>query len=310
MKSSQGVQLVTVDSDREGQRLDNFITARLPGVPRSLVYRLIRTGQVRINGRRAKPATRLVRGDEVRLPPAHVSAGQQGDVPDNAVKAVMSAIIGQHEDFLVLNKESGMAVHGGSGLAWGLIDALRKQFPDESLELVHRLDRETSGCLLVARNLQALRFLRSQFAAHNVEKKYLCALNGRMREDKIIVDEPLVSIERGGERLMAVGEGGKPARTILTLLAHYGPYSYVEAEPETGRTHQIRVHAAHLGLPIAGDTKYSSKAQCREVKKLGLKRLFLHAHSLRFEYPEGEVQQFGLPLPEALRSFLDTISRL
>ncbi|MBT8061317.1 MAG: RluA family pseudouridine synthase [Gammaproteobacteria bacterium] len=307
-KNKRGARTVGVDENHDGQRLDNFIASELPGIPRSLVYRLIRTGQVRINGGRAKPAVRLCRGDQVRVPPAHVSDSKPGDVPDAALQAVRKAIVAEHDDYLVINKESGMAVHGGSGLAWGLIDALRKCYPEESPELVHRLDRETSGCLLVARNLKTLRELRRQFAKHSVDKRYLCLLDGRFREDKWVVNEPLEAIERGGERMMAVGEQGKPAQTTFSLLGHYGDYSYVEAMPLTGRTHQIRVHAAHLGLPLAGDSKYASNAQCRRARKLGLRRLFLHAHALGFEHPPGETQQFGIPLPDDLRSFLDRLA--
>lgn len=308
MKNSQGARTVEVDENRHGQRLDNFITSQLPGVPRSLVYRFIRTGQVRINGGRAKPAARLSRGDQVRIPPAHVATPRTGEAPESLVRALGDAIIAEHDDFLVINKDSGMAVHGGSGLSWGLIDALRQRFPEDEMELVHRLDRETSGCLLVARNLPALRELRKQFADHRVEKRYLCLLDGRFPEDKWTVNEPLLPVERGGERMMAVGEGGKPAQTTFSLLGRYAAYSYVEAVPRTGRTHQIRVHAAHMGLPLAGDKRYADKAQCRRARKLGLRRLFLHAHALKFEYPQGESQQFGIPLPDDLRDFLDKLA--
>lgn len=307
MKNSQGARTVEVDQGRDGQRLDNFVTNQLPGIPRSLVYRLIRTGQVRINGGRAKPASRLSHGDLVRIPPARVASPRQGEAPESVVRSLDRLVLAEHPDYLVVNKESGMAVHGGSGLAWGLVDALRQRYEGEDVELVHRLDRETSGCLLVARNRPALRELRQQFAGHRVEKRYLCLLDGRFREDKWVVDEPLVAIERGGERMMAVGEDGKPAQTTFSLLGHYGDYSYVEAIPTTGRTHQIRVHALHLGLPIAGDTRYASKAQCRKARKRGLRRLFLHAHALKFEYPQGEIQQFAIPLPAELREFMDSL---
>jgi 23S rRNA pseudouridine955/2504/2580 synthase len=296
-----------VPEERDGQRLDNFIQAQLPGVPRSVIYRVIRKGQVRINGGRAKPGTKLVTGDMVRVPPAHISVGGPAHVPAGILAKIKSSIFHEHSDFLILNKPSGMAVHGGSGIKWGVIDALRQLYPKEEIELVHRLDRETSGCLLLSRNLKALRVLRKQFESRSTQKSYLCLAQGRINEDRQTVDQPLAKVERRGERFMQISESGKPAVTEFRLLEHYGRQSFIEAIPLTGRTHQIRVHAASLGTPLAGDSKYSSESSLEYWKANGLQRLFLHAHGLAFEYPEGNEQQFNIPLPDELRSVLDAI---
>lgn len=299
--------LTKVPEERDGQRLDNFIQAQLPGVPRSVIYRVIRKGQVRINGGRAKPGTKLASGDMVRVPPAHISTGGPAHVPANILEKIKSSIFHEHADFLVLNKPSGMAVHGGSGIKWGVIDALRQIYSNEEIELVHRLDRETSGCLLLSRNLKALRTLRKQFESRTTRKSYLCLAQGRITEDRQIVDQALAKAERSGERFMQVSESGKPAITEFRLLEHYGRQSFIEAIPLTGRTHQIRVHAAFLGTPLAGDSKYSSESSLDYWKTKGLQRLFLHAHGLAFEYPEGIEQQINIPLPQELRSVLDAI---
>lgn len=304
-KEGRKVQMVRVPEDKAGQRLDNFIAAQLPGLPRSAVYRVIRKGQVRINGGRAKPDTRLAGGDEVRVPPAFVKEKTTVWIPDAAMAEVKSSVHFQNDDFVLVNKPSGMAVHGGTNIRWGVIDALRQLFPEEGIELVHRLDRETSGCLLVARNARALSELREQFRARTTSKRYLCLTNGRLLEDRVTVDAPLGRFEKSGERFMEVAEDGKQAKTEFRLLEHYGNASFVEAIPVTGRTHQIRVHAAHLGLPLAGDGKYSSESQQQLWKNRGLTRLFLHAHCLSFEYPQGQEQQFNLQLPDDLRAALD-----
>jgi len=306
-RAGQKVRKVAVTGDRAGQRLDNFVAAQLPGVPRSVIYRVIRKGQVRVNGGRARPAARLAAGDEVRIPPAHVSPAGSALVPERVIQQLRPAILMEQAGFLALDKPAGLAVHAGSGVRWGVIDALRQMFPDQELELAHRLDRETSGCLLVARGLPALRELRRQFRSGATEKRYLCLTQSRMREDRILVEEPLLKIERGGEWMVQVDPDGKPAVTEFRLLEHYGRHSFVEALPRTGRTHQIRVHAAQLGLPLAGDAKYGRQADLKAWRSKGLNRLFLHAHGLRFEYPAGEVWQLNAPLPDELRGLLDAL---
>ncbi|MDX1460301.1 MAG: RluA family pseudouridine synthase [Xanthomonadales bacterium] len=290
--------------DRDGQRLDNFIQAQLKGVPRSLVYRLIRTGQVRINGGRAKPATRLAAGDEVRLPPATVTADKPAAIPEWALQAVRNRIVERTESYFVVNKPSGMAVHAGSGLAWGLVDVMRTLMPDEAIELVHRLDRETSGLLLLARDASSLRALRLCFSKHRADKRYLCLVHGVPADSRMVVDAPLAESRRGGEKTMTVAEQGKPALTEFLLLERYGPYSYLEARPRTGRTHQIRAHAAHMGTPLAGDSRYGTAALAALDRESGLDRLFLHAHSLSLEFPEGQSVHYNAPLPQRLSAFL------
>jgi 23S rRNA pseudouridine955/2504/2580 synthase len=304
---SSGVQRVQVDADRAGQRLDNFLSARLKGVPKSAVYRMIRTGQVRINGGRCKAATRLEQGDEVRIPPAHTR--DKGDivVSDRVIRQIEESIIYQSKDLLVINKPSGMAVHSGSGLPWGLIDVVRQDRPGEFIELVHRLDRDTSGCLVLARNGAALSHLTAQFRDTLVQKRYLCLMNGQMRDAIIEVDAPLRKVQSGKQGLVEVSEHGKAALTRFHLLQAYRESSYAEAELFTGRTHQIRAHAKHIGLPLAGDDRYSGRESLKKWKKRGLGRIFLHAHRLGLNAPSGESMTFDAPLPAPLREVLDSL---
>jgi len=277
-------------------------------VPRSLIYRLIRTGQVRVNGGRSKPRARLRAGDDVRVPPARIAAANETAVPAGGLQRIRDAVLHEHPDFIVLDKPAGIAVHGGSGIRWGVIDALRQLYRGESLELVHRLDRDTSGCLLVARHAASLRDLRRQFRSRSTEKRYLCLLHGRLPEPRMKVEAPLARGERGGERFMQVAADGKPSVTLFRLLEHRGPHSFVEALPLTGRTHQIRVHAAYIGHPLAGDVKYATEEMLAFWRSVGLKRLFLHAQQLGFEYPPGELRQFHAPLPGELRAVLDALN--
>lgn len=307
-KNSQGgVRIETVDRHHDGQRIDNFLSARLKGLPRSLVYRLIRTGQVRINGGRCKPATRIAEGDQVRIPPARVREGEEAVISDRTLQQVRACILHRDDELMVIDKPSGMAVHGGSGLPWGLIDVLRRLFPGEFLELVHRLDRETSGCLVLARSGAALDWLSAQFREGQVDKRYLCLMDGVLPEAVLDVEAPLARVQAGKERKVVVDAGGKPARTRFRLLEGYRRATYAEAELFTGRTHQIRVHARHIGLPLAGDQKYSDKASLKRWRSLGLKRLFLHAHFVGFEFPQGRAVQFTAPLPDGLRELLGAL---
>ena len=302
---SSGVHLVRVDSDRAGQRLDNFLSAQLKGVPKSAVYRMIRTGQVRINGSRCKPASRLEEGDQVRVPPARTREKENFVVSEPVCRQIEEALIFEDQDMLVFNKPSGMAVHSGSGLPWGLIDAARQIRPDEFLELVHRLDRETSGCLVLARSGAALNHLSAQFRDGHVDKRYLCLLNGVLPEPVVEVDAPLRKIESGADSRVEVCEDGKPALTRFQLLQAYRDCCYAEVRLFTGRTHQIRAHARHIGLPLAGDERYAGKESTKKWKKRGLGRIFLHAHRMGLEAPSGEPLTLDAPLPATLRNVLD-----
>jgi 23S rRNA pseudouridine955/2504/2580 synthase len=304
---SSGAHLVRVDSNRSGQRLDNFLLKQLKGVPKSAIYRMIRTGQVRINSGRSKASTRLEEGDEVRIPPAHTREKGNFTVSVEVRKQLEESVLFENQDLLLINKPSGMAVHSGSGLPWGLIDAIRQDRPDEYLELAHRLDRETSGCLLLARNGPALKHLSALFRNGQVEKRYLCLLNGQMREVVIEVDVPLRKVPSGDQGLVEVSEQGKTALTRYRLLQAYRDCSYAEVELFTGRTHQIRAHALHLGLPLAGDDKYASRESLKKWKKRGLGRIFLHAHRLGLQAPSGESLTFDAPLPASLRKVLGAL---
>jgi len=209
---------------------------------------------------------------------------------------------------MVLDKPAGMAVHAGSGLSWGVIDAVRALRPGMSIDLVHRLDRETSGCLLLALDGDALRELNEQILGDQVEKRYLCLMDGRLPEDRVRVDEPIGQFQRGGQRFMRVDQDGKPASTTFRLLQTYGDCSFVEAILHTGRTHQIRVHAAHLGMPLAGDRRYSSEPRQKFWASRGCKRMFLHAHRLQFYTRNGEEQLVSAPLPTELSELLETLA--
>ena len=299
------VRYVQVTPDREGQRLDNFLSAQLKGLPKSAIYRMIRTGQVRINGRRCKPSSRLEQGDAVRIPPARVRGNREVIVSDRVRSQLRAAVLFQDPDLMVVNKPSGMAVHSGSGLPWGLIDVVRQIHPGEYFELAPRLDRETSGCLVLARNGKALNHLTTLFREGLVQKYYLCLLDGRMVEPVIEINAALKKDHSGAERQIIVSEEGKTALTRFRLLEAWRDCSYAEAQPLTGRTHQIRVHAQHLGMPLAGDEKYAGRESADKWKARGLHRTFLHAHRLTFETLSGEESQFEAPLPESLTAVLN-----
>ena len=304
------VRLVEVAAHRDGQRMDNFLSARLKGVPRSAVYRMIRTGQVRVNGGRCKPGTRLREGDKVRIPPARIREQGTGVVSERVCKQIGDAILFENNDLMVLNKPSGMAVHAGSGLPWGLIDGVRQLRAGEYCELAHRLDRETSGCLALAKSGKSLKHLTGLFRDGRVQKFYLCLLDGEMKLPMIEVDAPLKKVQAGAERSMEVNADGKPALTRFRRLQTHGGFTYAEAELLTGRTHQIRVHARHMGMPLAGEARYASKESVTQWKKKGLHRIFLHAQRLSFQTCSGEQMEFDAPLPENLKAVLDGLEDL
>jgi 23S rRNA pseudouridine955/2504/2580 synthase len=307
-----GVTHVVATADDEGQRLDNWLLRRMKGVPKSHVYRILRRGEVRVNGKRAKPETRVSAGDDVRLPPVR-SAAEIGPprVPDSLRAAVEAAIVHEDRDLLALAKPAGLAVHGGSGLSFGVIEALRASRPEETLELVHRLDRDTSGLLLVARNRPALRTLHALIREGRLEKRYLALVRGQWDLGRKTIDVPLdVRAKQGGERMVRVREGGKASESTFEAVDFYGARgTLMQVDIATGRTHQIRVHAAFAGHPIAGDEKYGDREFNAEMRELGLTRMFLHAHAVSFEWPDsGRTFAVSVPLPPELASVVERLA--
>lgn len=299
----------TVTERHEGQRLDNWLSGRLKGVPKSHIYRLLRTGQVRVNGRRAKPAYRLQAGDEVRVPPVRQRPKQSVPEADpRLLERLAASVLYEDESVVVLDKPAGLPVHAGSGIRLGLIEALGQLRTEQKLDLVHRLDRDTSGCLVLAKNRGAMTELHALMRGSDVTKQYLALLKGRLDGGVRRVDVPLaVDRERGGERMVEADEQGRRAVTLFEPLEDYGNATLARAEPETGRKHQIRVHAAHIGHPVAGDAKYGDRQFNREMKALGLKRLFLHAQRIAFQLSDGRDVDVSAPLSEELRHVLDEL---
>jgi 23S rRNA pseudouridine955/2504/2580 synthase len=303
----QGPQQITVERDDAGRRLDNFLLTRLKGVPRSRVYRMIRGGEVRVNKKRARPQLRLASGDQVRIPPFH-GAARRG-LPRPAARDlgwIERRVVYEDRDQLVLNKPSGLAVHGGSGISHGAIELLRAaRGKEQSLELVHRLDRETSGCLLIAKRRSSLRHLHALFRGGQVDKRYLALLVGPWAEGARSVKVPLTTdYRRGGERHVRVDAAGKKAVTHFTPLRRFPQSVLCSVRIETGRTHQIRVHAAYIDHPVAGDERYGATDDSI-VQRYGLKRLFLHAASLAFaSSAEDRLIRVDCPLDDELEALL------
>jgi len=304
------VRLVTVDDNSDGQRLDNFLITQLKGVPRSWIYRVLRRGEVRVNKGRSKPARRLQTGDVVRIPPVRQAPEKPREAPEKLINLINESILYEDNLLIVINKPSGMAVHGGSGLSHGVIETFRAARPDAPyLELVHRLDRETSGCLMLAKKRSALRRLQELQRANQIEKRYLALLSGRSRKGRWRADAPLKkNTLKSGERVVRVDPEGKQALTHFQVERGFAEATLVEARLETGRTHQIRVHAAANGTPIVGDEKYGNEQINRLYRAQGLRRLFLHAVSLRFPWPE-IIGGFSIeaPLPVDLQSLLERL---
>ncbi len=312
-----GVRYVEVATDEAGLRLDKFLGEQLPGVPRTRLFRIIRRGEVRLNGGRVTPQTRLAAGDRVRIPPVRIVAEPQTPGPSaSVIETVRQAIIYEDARLLVLDKPAGLAVHGGSGVQFGVIEALRALRPAETLELVHRLDRDTSGCLLVARTPAALRDAHAVLREGRSEKRYLALLAGRWTLGQKRIDVPLRTDTRvGGERTVRVDAGGKPSVSDFRPLQVFGTrsrggptVSLLEVTLHTGRTHQIRVHAAYAGHPVAGDEKYGDAACNATLRARGLQRMFLHAHSISFEWPGGVPFSASAPLPPDLAAVLERLA--
>jgi 23S rRNA pseudouridine955/2504/2580 synthase len=320
--SKNNVTLALVSAENEGQRLDNYLLRVCKGVPKSHVYRIIRSGEVRLNGKRVAASDRVKDGDILRIPPIRVAQKQEEIVAGAQIKADLPVLY-EDEALLAIDKPAGIAVHGGSGVSFGVIEALRRQRPQARfLELAHRLDRETSGLLLVGKKRSALTALHNMFregggsergSGRGVDKRYLLLVSGRWMEPLRNVKLPLCKyLLESGERRVRVASNasdGKPSHTIFRLLARWEHFSLLEAELRTGRTHQIRVHCAHLGFPIAGDEKYGDFALNRTLPKEGLKRMFLHAWKMKLSHPlSGDEMALQAPLPEPLHRFLKTLS--
>lgn len=310
-----------VAAERAGQRLDNFLLGQLKGAPRSLVYKLVRSGQVRVNGGRAKAERKLAGGDQVRIPPLRLTEpGDKPAPPKGFMDVLDAAIVYEDARLLALNKPSGVASHGGSGIGFGAIETLRALRPGQTLELVHRLDRDTSGLLMIAKKrstlteMQALMRRSAQGAAGGIGKRYFALLAGRMPDGVMSVDAPLhVGLRQGGERHVQVVTGsggvGKPSLSHFRVLERRGGQSYCEVRIESGRTHQIRVHALHIGHAVAGDDKYGDAAVNKRLRQqVGLKRLFLHASTLEFSLDDGRTPYLlNAPLAPELIEVLDRL---
>ena len=311
--TNQGVQFITIDAEQDGQRIDNFLKTQLKGVPKSLIYRILRKGEVRVNKKRIKPEYKLCAGDEIRVPPVRVA--EENALPSSklsSVQALASQIIYEDDVIIVLNKPSGLAVHGGSGLSFGVIEGLRALRPESKfLELVHRLDRDTSGLLLVAKKRSALKHLHEQLRVKTMRKQYLALVRGQWQPHVKVVNAPLLkNILQSGERIVRVNSDGKPSETRFQIVQKFANATLVMASPITGRTHQIRVHTAHAGHPIACDDKYGERAFDEQVKLAGLNRLFLHAYRLTFTHPVTDKDlALEAPLGKELQAVLDRLEK-
>jgi 23S rRNA pseudouridine955/2504/2580 synthase len=311
------VKTLTVDEDSAGQRLDNFLMRHLKGVPKTHVYRIIRSGEVRVNKGRASAEQRVEAGDLVRLPPVRISAQVQAKA-DAPAPAREFPVLMEDEAMMAIDKPAGVAVHGGSGVSFGVIEQLRRARPaSTNLELVHRLDRETSGVLLVAKKRSALKNLQDQFRDRETGKTYLALVLGLWPSNKKVIDSPLfkytveTGVGEGERRVKVVGKddpNGMRSITLVRVARTVGPYTLLEVTIKTGRTHQIRVHLASQGHPIAGDDKYGDFEHNKLLQKMGLKRMFLHAWQLKFQHPQSHRPvSLQAPLPLELKNFVDGI---
>ncbi len=303
------VQWVEITEDHTEQRLDNFLITRLKGVPKSCIYRIVRKGEVRVNKGRVDIKYRLMTGDIVRIPPIRQSAVEVSSLPVNPkITALLQQnVLFEDEYLLVVNKPPGIPVHGGSGVSVGIIEGFRQINPEQRfLELVHRLDRDTSGCLLLAKKRSALRSLHEQFRDDTVSKSYLALLAGQWARKKIVVDRPLLkNVSKGGERMVVISPAGKASETLFRRLKVFKDATLVDVSPKTGRTHQIRVHAAYLSHPIIGDERYGLQDSNKTFKNRGYKQMFLHAQTLQFEHPvSGQTVTISAPLPQHFLDFI------
>lgn len=310
------VQLITIDEDHMEQRIDNFLITKLKGVPKSMIYRILRKGEVRVNKKRIKPEYKLQIQDVVRIPPVRVSQNDEKKAPSaklSRVSQLKDRIIYEDNYLIVLNKPAGIAVHGGSGVDYGVIEALRALYPDQKfLELVHRLDKDTSGVLLIAKKRSALRHMHDQLRFKKMQKDYHALVRGEWQSHDKVIKAPLLKLTlKSGERIVRVNKEGKVSETRYKILQKYAGSTLVQASPVTGRTHQIRVHCQYTGHPIACDEKYSEQKFDNEMRELGLNRLFLHAAQLRFIHPNTEDEMVvKAPLDEILVNTLRKLTKI
>jgi len=311
-ETKQQVRFLEVDTDQAGQRVDNFLRTALKGVPKSLIYRILRKGEIRVNKKRVKPDSRLQAGDLVRIPPIRTAQrGEAAPVGQGLAEHLEEAILFESDSLLVINKPAGLAVHGGSGVSLGLIEALRQVRPDcRFLELVHRLDRDTSGCIMVAKKRSMLRYLHEALRERKVQKIYHALVVGRWSARCERVDAPLKRFElKSGERIVRVHPEGKASLTAFKVLKRYGDWAtLIEARPLTGRTHQIRVHTQFAGHSIAGDSKYTPDEDNNSFRQQGIRRLMLHAARLELTLPDGERLRIDAPLDTATAAALEQLS--
>ena len=302
------VREVTIREDGDGQRVDNYLLKVLKGVPKSRIYRILRKGEVRVNKKRVKPEFRLSIGDLLRIPPIRTSDEPEQVVLSNWVlDALQNNILYEDKGLLILNKPSGLAVHGGSGVSYGVIEGLRAIRPEAHfLELAHRLDRETSGCLVIAKKRSTLRAFQALLRDnHGIEKNYLALVKGLWEGGGRRIEAPLrKNVLSSGERIVRVSADGKPSISLFEPQQRFSDCTLMRVKLITGRTHQVRVHAQHTGHPIAGDDKYGDDAFNRDISQRGLKRLFLHAAELRFTLPEHTTIHVHAPLEPALEQLL------
>lgn len=309
---TSGVQLVEVAPELAGQRIDNFLFTYLKGVPKTLIYRILRKGEVRVNKGRIKPEYKLKGGDIIRVPPLRLPERDEPvPVAQGLLQRLEAAIVYEDKALIVLNKPAGIAVHGGSGLNYGVIEAFRQMRPDaKELELVHRLDRDTSGLLMIAKKRSMLRHLHEALRGDGVDKRYMALVRGHWETAQKRVNAPLLKSNlRSGERMVEVNDEGKEALTIFKVLRRFGDFAtMIEAKPVTGRTHQIRVHTLHAGHCIAGDTKYGDEDFSREIRDLGGKRLFLHAYMLTVPLPDGGELKLQAPVDDMWAKTVERLS--
>ena len=305
------VELRTISAQEAGQRIDNYLMRHFSRVPRSRVYRLLRKGEVRVNRKRVDAEYRIAAGDEVRLPPVHIDRTEEPGRPSSSLQALIErSVIFQDKHLLVIDKPAGVAVHGGSGMSFGVIEALRASRPRENLELVHRLDRDTSGCLCVARDRATLVALHALIRDGGMHKTYLALVSGDWQLGTKRIDAPLATDERRqGERHVRVAAAGKESVSVFKPVQFFGKLAtLMQVDIPTGRTHQIRVHAAYAEHPLLGDDKYGDRERNAELKGAGLKRIFLHAQSIAFDWPGSGVPfHASAPLPADLAAVLDAI---